>query len=158
MNLTVIDVVEVLGNAIKKIIGDDNQGMIKGLNCEGFTAVLESELVGVVDVEASCIENTLLEEGLELGMAVPGVEVGLGEVGEDIAEIGDGELVLLTKLGEVGKEMEGEATRTSAEFAKVEGLGTGEMLVLILPAGEDNFCVGDRNGGITGNIVDISGI
>ena len=153
MDLAVIDVIKVLGDAVKKVVGNDHQGTLEVLRREGFAAMLEGEAIAVVNVKASKIEDALLKEGLELGMAVPGVEVGLGEVGENIAEVGEGELVLLAKLGEVGEKMEGKATGASTEFTQVEGLGAGEILGLILPEGEDYFSVGSGNGGITGNIV-----
>ncbi len=153
VELTAVDIVQFLGDAVKEIVGDRHQGTFEALGSEGFAAMLEGEAIAVVDIKASSIEDALLEEGLELGMAVPGVEVGLGKVGKDIAEVGEGELVLLAKLGEVGEKMEGKATGASTEFTQVEGLGTGEILGLILPVGEDYFSIGDRNGGITSNVV-----
>ena len=120
---------------------------------KGCAAVLEAELVGVVDVEAGDIEDTLLEKGTELGMAAPGVEVGLGEVSEDIVKAGEGKLVLLAELGEVGEKLKGKAPGACAEFTQVEGLGAGEMLGLILPVGEDYFSIGRGNGGVTSNVM-----
>ena len=78
--------------------------------------MLKGNMVVVADVKAGGIEDALLEEGLELGMTVPGVEVGLGKVGEDIAEVGKGQLVLLAELGEVGEKLKGKATRACTEF------------------------------------------
>ena len=70
----------------------------------------------MVDIKAGDIEDALLEKGLELGMTLPGVEVGLGKVGENIAEVDEGNLVLLAELGEGGKKLKSKAPGTCTEF------------------------------------------
>ena len=153
LDLTVIDVVEILRDAIKEIVGNGNQRTIEGLGYQGFAAVLEDDLIVLLDVEASDIQDTLLEEGLKTRAIVPDIQIGLGKVGENIAKVRQGNLVSLTKIAEMGQKVKGKATRSCAQFAAVERLRTPDRLGLVLPACKDDFSVGRGNGGVTGNVV-----
>lgn len=114
VDLLVVDVVEILGDAVIEVVGDRHQGLLESVWSNGFATMVQGELIGVVDVKQGGVEDALLEEGLEAGVVVPVVEVGWGEVGEDVAKGGEGELEVLAEVGEVGEEVEGKATGTGS--------------------------------------------
>ena len=121
MELVLFEGEGILGEAVEKVVGEDDKGIFEG--GMGLVGVLEVEGLSVLGIELGDVEFSLLEVGLEEGVMMPVMEVTGGEVAEDVFN-GEGvEGSLGEECPEFFQEVVGETTRTPTEFEDVDGMG-----------------------------------
>src|ERR1043166_5934175 len=86
MTALIVNVKEFLRDAVKHIIGENDQRVIKTSGGNRFAAQLQSKLVRLVDIEERDVQHTAFKEGLKVRMTAPVVQIALREVRQHVAE------------------------------------------------------------------------
>lgn len=107
----------VLRDAVEEVVGDHDQAAGERPGAESRAGDVEAQVPVVLDVEAGEVEDAALDEGPQLRVRAPVLDVAGGEVGHDVAQREPG---AAQQLGEAPEEQVGEAARSGAEFDDVE--------------------------------------
>lgn len=120
--MTLVDIECILGNAVEKVIGQDNEWVPYGAWGEGLPGMNKIQFAILLAIEAGKVEMTTLHKGLQPRVGLPIVKSLLGKVGHhifyrDILQDRAGK-----ELQEFLEEMEGKATRPGPEFYDINRL------------------------------------
>lgn len=157
VELSPLDVKQILGNAVKEVVCENNKRIFQRLQRDRFPRVEELQFLVFFDIKTRKVENALFEEGLERRVRSPEVQILLGKVTHHVLDRN----ILEDRLGIMGKkfleEMVGEAAGTRAEFEDINGLfgveGSLFVAFTVSQKPKDDFTVGAGNEGIAGGVV-----
>ena len=158
VQLALMEVKNVLGDGVKKIVGHQHQRVGEGALVQERGGVQQPERLGLAGVEMGEIEDAALDKGLELGVAAPKVYRGADEIGHNVFEWQAAQPGLIQQAQELFEEVEGEAPRAGAQLDQVKRLGgvdrRGGVRFQTIPQESQNHPgVGIGDEGIAGDVV-----